>query len=192
LMRQLVRRYCPPPHKGSEQTMGGRAWWYLTDYDGDASAALVTLRTRVFKEGEYFFDGVPQDTIARLLDAAGDEGTSSILDIEAVAPVGDAGVAAPASWLLLQAAFGTAQPTIDQARDEALRLAGMLPRWRCVYFPLYENGAPVKWCFAGSSGETAENHAFLRRSRGIERSTRATFRPPALETRVARPIVTAS
>lgn len=169
--------------------MAGRSWWYLTDYDGDASQALQRLRGRVFVEGEYFFDGVPQSTIAALLEAAGERGTSSILDIEAVSPTSDAGLAAPASWLLLQAAFGTATPELGQVRDETLRLAGLLPRWRCVFFPVYEDGAPVKWCFAGNSGETAEVLADARRARVAEIRLRDTFRPPpGLQTRVARPL----
>lgn len=169
--------------------MAGRSWWYLTEYDGDASRALERLRARVFAEGEYFFDGVAPSTIAGLLDAAGDKGTSSILDIEAVSPSADAGLAAPASWLLLQAAYGTAMPTLEQVRAEALRLAGLLPRWRCVFFPVYQDGAPVKWCFAGNSGETVEVLADARRARVAEIRLRDTFRPPpGLQTRVARPI----
>lgn len=155
--------------------MAGRSWWYLTDYNADATAALNALRTRVFKEGEYFFEGVPQESIAALLDAAGDAGTSSILDIEEVAQAADAGVAAPASWLLLQAAFGSARPTLEQVRAETMRLAGMLPRWRCVFFPVYENGAAVKWCFAGTSGESSEVRSTLRRAAAV----RNTFRAPA-------------
>jgi hypothetical protein len=154
--------------------MGGRSWWYLTDYDADATAALSTLRARVFKEGEYFFEGVPQQSIAALLDAAGEGGTSSILDIEAAAPTADAGVAAPASWRLLQAAFGTARPSLDQVRQETLRLAGMLPLWRCAFFPVYEGEVAVKWCFAGTSGETSEVRSTLRRAAAV----RTTFRAP--------------
>jgi hypothetical protein len=167
--------------------MEGRSWWYLTEYDENVAAALWALRLRVFNEGEYFFDGPRPGTITALLGAAGERGTSSILDIEAISNTQDAGVAVRASAWLLQAAFGTATPTVRQVHADALRVAEALPQWRCVYFPVYENGVPTKWCFIGTSGESAE--ASLTRK--AERLLRDTFRAPqpnSMRTRVATPV----
>lgn len=163
--------------------MAGRSWWYLTDYDENLAAALWALKVRVFEEGEYFFDGPRPGTITALVDAAGDRGTSSILDVDAVATTADAGLAVRASVWLLQAAFGTATPSVSQVHAEALRVAEALPRWRCVYFPVYENGVPVKLCFVGTSGESAEENF----ARANERNLRDTFRSP-VRTRVAVPL----
>ena len=168
-------------NKGAMTTMAGRSCWYLTEYDQNVAAALWALRVRVFSEGEYFFDGAPPGTITALLNAAGERGTSSILDIEAVAHAPDAGVAGKASAWLLQAAFGTATPSVAEVHQDALRVAEALGQWRCVYFPVYAGGRPVKWCFAGTSGESAEQTF----ARAAERSARDTFRAP---TRVATPV----
>lgn len=144
--------------------MGGRSWWYLTEYEKNPGHALQALRERVFEAGDFLFDGQVPETIEEVLDAAGEEGTSSILDVEAVAKGGGIGVAVPATATLLKTVFGTAAPTEADCERAAVRVADRLARWRCVYFPVYRGKSPVKWCFAGASGDGAGLEVGKRRA----------------------------
>lgn len=133
--------------------MGGRSWWYLTEYQEDAGAALQALRRQVFAAGAYRFDGASPRSIDALVDAAAEVGTGSILDIEGVAARPDTAVAVPAPGRLLQQVFGTQRPSVEAVMASAQQLSDTVPRWRCVYFAAWEDGRPVRWCFAGASGD---------------------------------------
>lgn len=146
--------------------MGGMPYWYFVTYESALQHALDTLRDREFMAGRYFpvmnavelhdpslAEAVPgrgHATIAEACDAAGPDGTKSILDIERVADVPDRGVASPVSDDELMDIYGTNRPTRQQVESDMAFLAS-IERGECVYVVVYEDDVPSEVCFAGFS-----------------------------------------
>lgn len=121
--------------------------------------------------------GVPlYHSIVEMREASGEDGTHSILDMEGVSDEKDNGICAPLSKIVLEAYFGTDQPTrtmIDDAFTrripfnywdydiplEALPLshyidrAGDRGRWQGTYIVIYRDGQPDEILFTGYSGD---------------------------------------
>jgi hypothetical protein len=155
--------------------MGGHPYWYFVPYEDDLQAALDKLRQRELEAKRFFpavfspfgpditsmspelkklLAGMGGDrckTIAEAQEAAGETGTRSILDIEKIGKQPDYGVAAPFPDELVEAAFGTAQPTKQQAEDDLGDLLEHVERGQCSYVILYERGKPAEILFVGYS-----------------------------------------
>jgi len=92
-------------------------------------------------------------SIAELLERAGESGTHSILDIERVGARPGFGVATALSAQALRRAFGTDAPTHDQVEDHWLEVAEQLHRWHARYLVVHRDGKPDEYAFVGSSGD---------------------------------------
>ena len=53
----------------------------------------------------------------------------------------------------IQEAFGTSRPSLLEARRGMSRLAESISRGAAICFPVYEDGRPVAWFFAGHSAD---------------------------------------
>ena len=106
--------------------MGGEPYWYFVKYKPDLDAALQELREREFLAGRYnpvtpFLrfpidptvpgPGAGHDSIDEAQEEAAEDGTRSILDIQAVAEEPDFCVAAPLDEEVLESLYGTPHPT---------------------------------------------------------------------------------
>jgi hypothetical protein len=145
--------------------MGAHPYWYFVPYNDNPGAALEALREREFKAGRYnpvipFLPfplgphapapGAEHDSIEEALEAAEEDGTRSILDIQEVADEPDFCVAAPLRDEVLQEFYGTTQPT--RAMLEAtFDILEDLERGHCIYTVVYKNGKPDELFFAGYS-----------------------------------------
>ncbi len=145
--------------------MGGHAYWYFVPHEQDVQAALDALRAREFAAGRYspairylkfrepeFSSQRPKQrcsSIQAAIDAAAEEGTRSILDIERVGKKLDYGVAAPLSAKRLRELYHTEQPTHAMVDDH--EFFEDIPRGQCVYVIVYADGKPTELFFAGYS-----------------------------------------
>ncbi len=145
--------------------MGAHPYWYFVKYEPDINQALQQLREREFKAGRYnpvirFLEfplgpdapslGAAHPSIKKAIKAADADGTRSILDIERVSDEPDFSVAAPLSDDILQALYGTKQPT-RQMLEEKMDFLEELERGHCVYAVVYKDGRPDEIFFAGYS-----------------------------------------
>lgn len=114
-------------------------------------AALAELRTFEAQR----IGGGPRRfaSIDKLMEAAGEDGTHSVLDIWKTAPEAGFGLAAPADPDLVQRTLGTQRPTHAVVAAHAGELAEMLERWHAVYIVVYADEKPVEYFFEGVSGD---------------------------------------
>ncbi|MFI6344071.1 hypothetical protein [Streptomyces sp. NPDC050560] len=174
--------------------MGASGWQYMAPYDGSVEAALATAQRRVLASGEYIWPwetraeyGVPGDSLPRPatldeLKAAKDsedfweEGTHSILDIEAVVDtteepdpyeIDDFGTLRPLRPERIRHHFGTELPTPDQYAELVARPRRLLPggdleealtdesgmRWTGRYVLLYTGDTVSHVGMFGYSGD---------------------------------------
>ena len=146
--------------------MGGHAYWYFAPYQEDMQQALDELCAREFEAGRYnpimrFFTfsepefsaqrpGRNHETIEEAMEAAIEEGTRSILDIQSVGPEPDFGVAVPLPLERLRAMYETDKPT-RAMMAERLDFLEDIARGQCAYFVIYAQGRPSELCSAGYS-----------------------------------------
>jgi hypothetical protein len=130
--------------------VGAEAYDYTVPYEPDIQAALEKLRRRVFESKK--FHGARHDppTPEAALDAAGADGTRSILDIRRISDQPDYFCAAPLSDDELEHYFGTTTPTEDTVRD-CDDFWEDLERGQARYVILYEGDEPSAIYFAGYS-----------------------------------------
>jgi len=147
--------------------MGGHPWFYIVDFDSDASRALHQLREREFRAGRYNpvvpypsfpvkadapSPGPKHRTIEEALMASKEDGTRSILDIDTIADQFDYGVAAPLDPEILIEIYGTDRPTRELVEKDCRFLEEIPDRGQCIYFTLYDEvGQPSYLLFAGYS-----------------------------------------
>jgi hypothetical protein len=116
-----------------------------SDFDEDELReeydALVRLSTMV--------PTTPEEAVEK----AAEEGTHSILDIDAIADQPKFGAALPMPEAELVRLFGSTRP--ERSAVEAARNAIDSPAGRCTayHFRVYQNGVPRWLCFAGVSGD---------------------------------------
>jgi hypothetical protein len=115
--------------------MGSHPYFYFTDYQPDANAALQALRQREFEAGRYdpalnlhdpalgmflfpfpptpesIAPGPGHDSIAEAIEDSDESGTGSILDIEQVSDSPGFSIACPVPEETLAALFGTVRPS---------------------------------------------------------------------------------
>lgn len=94
-------------------------------------------------------------TIDELLEAAAEDGTHSILDIQCTASEPDFGVAWPAPDEVVRRVYGTERPSRAQieAQQGNISEALELERWQAVYVLVYDQGKPAEIYFEGVSGD---------------------------------------
>jgi hypothetical protein len=145
--------------------MGANPYWYFTEYEKDAEAALQKLRRREFEAGRYnpvipflMFPlrpdapapGPQHASIEEAIAAAAEDGTRSILDLQSVGDQRDFGVAARPAPEELELLFETAEPTREMIESE-LRVFDNLDRGQGVCIVVYKDGKPDELFFAGYS-----------------------------------------
>ena len=163
--------------------MGASDWNYFVPYQQDLSQALQTLRQLVFDKGAYYkraeflariLEFQPDDlrdrlneeivrqqalpppkSIDELLERNGEEGTHSIIDIEAVSAERGLEVASPLAEHELMDVFGTLQPSREMVaeKEQARILAKFRRRWEALYIVVYQDGQPSEIFFRGYSGD---------------------------------------
>lgn len=119
-------------------------------YQEDVQAALDELRRDVFARGAYYGARRKPKSIPAALEAAGESGTRSILDIERVTSEPDYCRAAPVEERDLERYFGTTTPTVAQVRD-CDEFWDELERGKARYVVTYDEGRPKEIFFAGYS-----------------------------------------
>jgi hypothetical protein len=144
--------------------MGAEPYWYFVKYQRDVNAALQELREREFRAGRYNpvipyapfpvgpnppAPGTQHRTIREALQAAGADGTRSILDLEQVSKEPKLGAVAPLPDEALIELYGTTRPTremVEQGADSEY-----IERGQGIYIIIYREGQPDEILFAGFS-----------------------------------------
>lgn len=145
--------------------MGAHPYWYLVPYRDDAQSALDDLRTREHAAGRYHpvisflrfsepafsaqHPGPRHKSIRAAVKAAAEDGTRSILDIDAIARSPAPGKAVQVHPLRLRQVYGTDKPTREDL--EAGDISELVPRGHCVYFTVFANDLPAELYFFGYS-----------------------------------------
>jgi hypothetical protein len=145
--------------------MGAHPYWYAVNYQPEVDEALDELREREFRAGRYnpvmpFIDfpitpaspapGAQHETIEEALADSDADGTRSILDILGIADEPDFSVAYPLPAEVLQALYGTAQPSLAMVEGN-MDFLEEVERGQCVYIVCYTGGTPTELFFAGYS-----------------------------------------
>ena len=145
--------------------MGAHPYYYFVEYQPDVEAALQELRQREFEAGRYnpvqpflrfplhpnsAAPGAQHESIDEAREDAAEDGTRSILDIEAVAEEPDFCVAAPLPKEALEQYFGTVQPTNEMISRE-MDFLESIERGQCIYITVFKDGRPDELFFAGYS-----------------------------------------
>ncbi|MGW2820117.1 hypothetical protein ACWC24_03820 [Streptomyces sp. NPDC001443] len=156
--------------------MGASGWDYVTEYDGDAAAALDALHARVFQEK--YGDGSEYRSLAELWEDEefmGEEGTHTILDIDRVVAtddpptelrVSDYNTLRPLASDRVVHHFGTDRPTVEQyerlvaaaapashEEHERSLLGECRMRWTGYYVVLHSDDEPTHLGIFGFSGD---------------------------------------
>jgi hypothetical protein len=147
--------------------MGGHPWFYVVDYDSNPGRALELLRQREFRAGRYNpampfppfpigpetpSPGPKHRSIDEAREAAAEDGTRSILDIDAVSDQPDYCMAAPLDPEILRDIYGTDRPSRTMVEEDDYEfLEALEERGQGCYFTLYEDDRPAFLLFAGYS-----------------------------------------
>ena len=144
---------------------GGEPYWYFVPYQKDIDRALQELRNREFEAGRYnpvLFDlnfpvgpssprpGAKHRSIAEALEASGEDGTRSILDIERVSDKPAFSAACRLSKERLKKLYGTIYPTHEMVTKN-MDFFNDIERGHCIFFIIYKNAKPSEILFAGYS-----------------------------------------
>jgi hypothetical protein len=145
--------------------MGANPYWYFVKFQADIDKALFELRKREFNAGRYnpvtafpefpiledsSAPGAKHRSISEAFDAAREDGTRSIIDIERISNEPDFCVAAPFDTNLLESLYGTTAPTremLEQNQD----YFDEIERGHCFYTIVFKDGKPDEIFFAGYS-----------------------------------------
>jgi hypothetical protein len=145
--------------------MGASPYWYFVKYQPDLQQALDELREREFRAGRYYpvmdsppypvgpsspVPGAGHPSIDEAREDAAEDGTRSILDIEAISDEPDVFRAAPLGADTLQALYGTTKPT-RQMIEENMQFLEDVDRGHCIYILTYKDRKPDEILFAGYS-----------------------------------------
>ncbi len=144
--------------------MGAHPWYYSVPYVEDIAGALSVLRDSEFCAGRYYpvemFPRFPIDknhvpgcrhaSVEAARQAAGANGTRSILDILRLGDRPDFGVASSLSEDELEDLFGTRTPSAEEIMD-CEELFEQIERGQGVYVTAYDDGKPTQIIFLGYS-----------------------------------------
>lgn len=118
----------------------------LVDFYRDALDQYRQLAARGVSE-----DPEAQIDLLRRIEEISGDWVGNILDMRGVSPGLEEGRVEQLSPQRIEAAFGTSRPSLLDARRRMSRLAGAISRGAAICFPIYEDGVPVDWFFAGYS-----------------------------------------
>jgi hypothetical protein len=147
--------------------MGGEPWMYFVPYQSDVSKALRELRYREFAAGRYYpavdrlwnmmpigpnspSPGASHASIEDAMQAAGEDGTKSILDMMRVSEEPAIFAVSPMDEEALVESFGSPEPTRAEVEDSPEFFDG-IERGQGVYAVVYKDGRPDEILFAGYS-----------------------------------------
>jgi hypothetical protein len=151
--------------------MGAHPYLYFVRYDPDVDAALQELREQEFRVGRYNpVVGHPQfqfpseaaeankpppgaqhKSIRHAVEAAGADGTRSILDLDHVSDTPEFNAVAPLPPDELERLFGTEQPTHDEIEQNLDGVFEGIESGQGVYIVAYRYNQPDELFFAGYS-----------------------------------------
>jgi hypothetical protein len=145
--------------------MGAEPYFYTVKYQPDIKAALQELREREFRAGRYnpvipFLNfpigpnspapGARHASMAAAFNAAGADGTRSIIDLAHISEEPEMGAVTPLTDDELEELFGTTHPTRAMV-EENYDIWERLDRFQGVYIILYKDDQPDEIYFAGYS-----------------------------------------
>jgi len=145
--------------------MGARPWFYWVPYQSDVNLALQSLRQREFAAGRYNpvipfpefpvtatapSPGHQHASIEEALEAAGESGTRSILDMHGTGSRPGYSIVAPLPSHRLVEIFGTNHPSRSML-EANLEFLGDIERGQGVYIVAYADNHPEQILFAGYS-----------------------------------------
>jgi hypothetical protein len=145
--------------------MGAEPYWYTVRYQPDIGAALQQLREQEFRAGRYNpvipspsfpigpnspAPGARHASMAAAFDAAGADGTRSIIDLGYISDEPEMGAVSPLSDGMQEQLFGTTRPTRQMVLKN-MDLWERLDRFQGVYVVLYKDDQPDEIYFAGYS-----------------------------------------
>lgn len=158
--------------------MGGHPWFYVVDYDKDPARALALLRQREFKAGRYnpampfppFPIGPDTPSPGPRHRTIAEDGTRSILDIDAISDQPDYCVAAPLDPEILRDIYGTDHPSRAMVGEDYEFFEALDERGQGCYFTLYEDDRPAYLLFAGIPSTNPSRFQEHERSAGGEKA----------------------
>lgn len=145
--------------------MGARPWFYLVPYQSDIHLALQILRKREFAAGRYYpvtaspkfpvtanapSPGPRHSSIEEALEASGENGTRSILDIKGVGRTAAYGIVAPLPPARLVELYGTDHPSQSMVESN-MDFFNDIERGQGIYMIIYADDSPQQILFAGYS-----------------------------------------
>lgn len=146
--------------------MGAIPWAYFVPYEEDIELALEKLKNREFAAGR-FYPAMTQHqvlieetapgavssykTIEEAIEAAGETGTRSILDMWGVSDGSEIVTVSPIDEETLMDLYDTTEPTKEMLSD--LQILDQLDRLRGSYSIAYEQGVPTQILFVGYSAD---------------------------------------
>src|SRR5262249_23676184 len=146
--------------------MGAVPYFYFVKYQEDAQAALDALREREFVAGRYnpviwapaltpvnpnqASPGAQHASIEEALEAAAEDGTRSILELDHVCDQREFCAACRLPDEVLEELYGTTQPT-RQMIEQNMDFMEDVERGQGVYVVAYRNGKPHELFFGGYS-----------------------------------------
>lgn len=96
--------------------------------------------------------GTQIDLLRRIEEVSGNW-VGNILDMKGLCQGYEEGKVRRLTAERIEEAFGTASPSLHEVREGMGGLAGSISRGTAVCFPVYEDGRPVAWFFAGYSAD---------------------------------------
>jgi hypothetical protein len=148
--------------------MGSQPWMYAVPYEVDLQSALDGLKQREFQAGRYYpaiedittsyihpenmhGPGAQHASIEEALEASGESGTQSVLDMVSIGSAAGPQTVVPLDDPTLLSLFGTTHPTRAMV-DRSYRWLNDAQRGEGVAVLLYgEDGTPLHVLFAGYS-----------------------------------------
>jgi hypothetical protein len=147
--------------------MGAEPYWYRVKYQPDIDTALQQLRRQEFLAGRYnpvtpfpftLFPigtrspapGARHASIDEAREAAAEDGTRSILDLDHVSDYPDFCAVAPLDEAVLRSLYGTTRPTREML-ERKMDFLENVERGQGVYIILYKGDEPDEIFFAGYS-----------------------------------------
>ncbi len=102
--------------------------------------------------------GVPEEPEAqirllRAIETVSGDRVGNILDMTGVSEGQEEGKIQRLSTGRMEEAFGTASPSLHEARRAMVGLVESIPRGTAICFPVYEAGRPMAWFLAGCSAD---------------------------------------
>lgn len=139
-----------------EQLANARASVEYAKEDGDPYGLVDFYQEQVASLAKLSAQPIPEnpeeqvELIRRVWSAGGDE-IGNVLDVRGISDDRDTFQTQRLSDDDMLRLVGTAQPTIDEARQAVGDINAELNRGECVCFAVFNAGVPAAWCFVGNT-----------------------------------------